>query len=162
MPQTRAAVLIDALGLAPHPEGGHYREVYRAERLIDARDGRSLRPASTVIYFLLTASEASRWHRVRSDEIWQFVEGDPLELYEADPSFDAVNTTVIGSKSDRRTPLHVIKADRWQAARTTGTHTLVACTVAPGFDYADFGMLRDHPTLSEEFRQKHPAFADFI
>ena len=162
MAQTRAAVLIDALGLAPHPEGGHYRELYRAERLIDPRDGRPLRSAITTIYFLLTASEASRWHRVRSDEIWQFVEGDPLELYEADPSFDAVNTIVIGSNAEGRTPLHVIKADWWQAARTTGSYTLVACTVAPGFDYADFAMLRDHPTLSEEIRRKHPAFAELI
>lgn len=162
MPQTRAALLIDALGLAPHPEGGHYREIYRAERLIDPRDGRPLRPAFTVIYFLLTASEVSRWHRVRSDEMWQFVGGDPLELYEADPSFDGVNTIVIGSLSEGRTRLHVIKADWWQAARTTGAYTLVACTVAPGFDYADFAMLRDHPTLSEQIMQKHPAFADFI
>jgi uncharacterized protein len=162
MAQTRAAVLIDALGLAPHPEGGHYREIHRAERLIDPRDGRPLRSAITAIYFLLTVSETSRWHRVRSDEIWQFVEGDPLELYEADPNFDAVNTTVIGSKSEDRTLLHVIEADWWQAARTTGSYTLVACTVAPGFDYADFAMLREHPTLCEEIRRKHPAFAELI
>ena len=162
MPQTRAALLIEALGLAPHPEGGHYREVCRGERLIDPRDGRPLRSAFTAIYFLLTASEASRWHRVRSDELWQFIEGDPLELYEADPRVDAVNTTVIGPISEARRPLHLIKADWWQAARTTGTYTLVACTVAPGFDYVDFAMLREHPTLSEEIRQKHPAFADFI
>ena len=162
MPQTRAALLIEALGLAPHPEGGHYREVYRSERLIDARDGRPLRSAFTAIYFLLTASEASSWHRVRSDELWQFIEGDPLELYEADPRFDAVNTTVIGPMSEGRRPHHVIKANWWQAARTMGSFTLVACIVAPGFDYADFAMLRDHCSLPAEIRQKHPAFADFI
>ena len=68
----------------------------------------------------------------------------------------------IGSMSEDRAPLHVIKADWWQAARSTGAYTLVACTVAPGFEYADFAILREHPTLSETIRQTHPAFADLI
>ena len=80
----RAAELIAQLSLQPHPEGGYYREVFRSAGVVTPADGRGARAALTTIYFLLPAGAASRWHRVTSDEVWHFYEGDPIELLELD------------------------------------------------------------------------------
>ena len=76
----RAADLVSVLDLRPHPEGGFYREVHRSTSRVTTGDARGERAAITTIYFLLTAGAQSRWHRVDSDEVWHFYEGDPLEL----------------------------------------------------------------------------------
>jgi predicted cupin superfamily sugar epimerase len=126
----RAKHLIDTLGLQPHPEGGWYRQVFRSgERVTRQRDGAE-RSALTTIYFLLAEGEQSAWHRVMSDEVWHFYEGDALELLtHAGPmQLDADNRVL------------VIPAGEWQAARPLGAYTLVGCTVGPGFDFADFEM----------------------
>ena len=83
---TRAAELIASLDLAPHPEGGFFRELYRSDSRVQPLDGRPERRALTTIYVLLPAGEVSRWHRVGSDEVWHFFEGDPLELFTIDAS----------------------------------------------------------------------------
>jgi predicted cupin superfamily sugar epimerase len=141
----RAQHLIDSLGLQPHPEGGHFRESYRSTLMVQPQDGRPTRPALTTIYFLLAEGEVSRWHRVASDEAWHFYEGDPLELFTLDPQTPQVNRHLLGAVAKDSRPVHVVPAGVWQAARTTGAHTLVGCTVGPGFDFADFQMLRDVP-----------------
>src|SRR5215207_4591806 len=82
----RAAHLIAALDLRPHPEGGFYREVYRSADRVTLADARGERAALTTIYFLLPAGSHSRWHVVASDEVWHLYEGDGLELLELDPS----------------------------------------------------------------------------
>ncbi len=81
----RVRELVDALALVPHPEGGHYREIYRSRAHVTPHDGRPTRVAFTAIHFLLAAGEASRWHRVASDEAWHHYEGDALELFGATP-----------------------------------------------------------------------------
>ena len=83
----RADQLIELLGLQPHPEGGHYSEVFRSALAVEPPDGRGRRPAVTTIYFLLRAGEHSALHRVLSDEIWHFYEGEPnfRELEPAEP-----------------------------------------------------------------------------
>jgi len=124
----RVADLVRVLDLAPHPEGGRYREVFRS-------------PAITTIAFLLVDGGASRWHRVLSDEVWHFYEGMPLALWTIDPSALRVVRTVIGP--DAR--VHVVPAGHWQAARTLGAYTLVGCDVAPAFEFANFSMLADGP-----------------
>jgi predicted cupin superfamily sugar epimerase len=117
--------LIALLDLKPHPEGGHYRETFR--------DG-----ASTAIYFLLKASEASRWHRIAAAETWHFYLGAPLELrigkaiYLLGPDID-----------EAQAPQIVVPAGEWQAARSLGDYTLVGCTVAPPFDFATFEIAED-------------------
>ncbi|HLU38174.1 MAG TPA: cupin domain-containing protein [Planctomycetota bacterium] len=159
----RAAELIANLALAPHPEGGFFREVHRSAAPVRPGDGRPERAALTVIYFLLAAGQASRWHRVASDEAWHFLEGDPLELYEADADFTRVATTTLGPFAPgSAAPVHVVGAGRWQAARSTGGYTLVACTVGPGFDFADFEMLRDRPAEADALRSVQPAFAGLV
>ncbi|HEX7829296.1 MAG TPA: cupin domain-containing protein [Thermoanaerobaculia bacterium] len=126
----RARHLIDTLGLHPHPEGGWYRQVFKsAERVTRQSDGVD-RTALTTIYFLLVEGTYSAWHRVSSDEVWHFYEGDALELLtrEGRVTLNAENR------------VHVIRANEWQAARPLGAYTLVGCTVGPGFEFDDFEM----------------------
>jgi hypothetical protein len=127
-----AAEIVARLELKPHPEGGHYRETFRDSR-VDA-DGRS---ASTAIYFLLARGERSHWHRIDAVEAWHYYAGHPLTLRIAD---DAGRRTVtLGPDlAAGEVPQAIVPAQAWQAAESTGDWTLVGCTVAPGFDFANF------------------------
>ncbi|MGH9309551.1 MAG: cupin domain-containing protein [Vicinamibacterales bacterium] len=160
--EPRAAALIEKLALSPHPEGGHFREVDRSPARVQPLDGRAGRSALTTIYFLLAAGEVSRWHRVASDEVWHYYEGDPLELLSADASFDAVVRRMLGPVSDGVEPVHVVRAGDWQAARSTGSYTLVGCSVGPGFEFSDFELLAARPADVELVRGRHPELAEFV
>jgi len=123
--------LIAALGLKPHPEGGHFRETFRDRA---GPDGRSL---STAIYFLLRGGEVSRWHRIDSVEIWHWYRGAPLELLLKSDSSDKSERHVLGSSlAEGERPQHIVPANIWQSARSLGDYTLVGCTVAPGFEFS--------------------------
>jgi predicted cupin superfamily sugar epimerase len=127
-----AGQLISALGMRPHPEGGHYAETWRGS---DRGDGRS---SASAIYFLLQAGERSHWHRVDADEIWLFHTGQPLELRTA-PHSGAVTTVTLGPDVGAgHVPHAVVPANAWQAAQPLGDFTLVSCVVAPGFEFAGF------------------------
>jgi uncharacterized protein len=131
-PSPSAADVIALLGLAPHPEGGHFRETFR-DPLTDTFG----RAASTAIYFLLAAGEVSRWHRVDAAEAWHWYAGAALEL----TVVDAANrrTLVLGTDlAAGERPQTVVPAGAWQQARSLGAWTLVGCTVAPGFQFAGF------------------------
>jgi predicted cupin superfamily sugar epimerase len=158
----RAADLIQGLGLTPHPEGGYFREVYRSAARVHPLDGRADRLALTTIYFLLVAGQVSRWHRVASDEVWHHYEGGPLELLVADSGFDDVSRRLLGPVAETTQPVHVVVAGEWQAARPTGSYTLVGCTVGPGFEFADFQMLESLPDEAAALRRRHPEVAVFI
>jgi predicted cupin superfamily sugar epimerase len=136
-----AEMLVRELGLLPHPEGGFFRETFRAEALPFALSGRGVRSASTAIYFLLSGAEFSAFHRVRSDEVWHHYAGDALELHSLDPA-RGHERVVLGSRiAEGERPQHVILAGQYQAARLTSPgYALCGCTVAPGFDFADFEM----------------------
>jgi predicted cupin superfamily sugar epimerase len=145
---TTANDVIRLLELAPHPEGGYFRETFRSSPLPFALPERGMRAASTAIYFLLRRGDFSAFHRVRSDEVWHHYLGAPLELHLLEPS--GVTRVVLGSSlEDGERPQAVALAGVYQAARlaegTDGDFTLVGCTVAPGFDFADFEM----PTRDE-------------
>lgn len=157
----RAAGLIATLGLEPHPEGGWYREIHRSEHRVKPDDDRSPRPALTTIFFLLAEGEVSRWHRVGSDEAWHFHEGAVVELLIADPGIEHMVRHALGPTSDGNRPVRVVPAHSWQAARSTGAYSLVGCTVGPGFDFADFELLRDTPSLAARMRDRHPEVASF-
>lgn len=146
---TRPDQLIRDLGLQPHPEGGRYAEVHRSA-------------AVTSIYFLLGSGEISRWHRIRSEEIWHFYEGAPLELLQLSPDGSDLERIVLGPCGDRQRPLHRVPGNHWQAARSRGDYTLVGCTVAPAFEFADFSLLSDSPSLAAAIRRHHPAVAQFV
>ncbi len=146
----RAADLITTLGLAPHPEGGWYREVYRSADSV-SRDG-ARRAALTTIYYLLAVGHLSRWHVVALDEVWHFHEGDPLELITYEPEAAAATVRTLGDVSAAGArPLLVVSRGVWQAARPAGAYSLVGCTVAPGFDFADFTFLADMPAADAVF-----------
>ncbi|MBL7982269.1 MAG: cupin domain-containing protein [Flavobacteriales bacterium] len=153
-----AADLIAQLDLKPHPEGGYYRELYRSSLSVQPGDGRSDRSALTTIYFLLPAGEVSRWHRVSSDEVWHHLEGAPLELFLCDPGFEQVDRNLIGPLRDGLQPELVVPPLHWQAARSTGSYSLVACVVGPGFEFTDFAMLRDMPGERALMEQRQAAF----
>lgn len=159
----RAQELITHLNLRPHPEGGHYREIHRSRLGVDPADGRPRRDALTVIHFLLTRGEFSRWHAVTSDEQWQFVEGDDLLLLVCDPEFRAVSEQKVSRDPvavERST--YVVPARYWQAARSSGDYSLVTCTVGPGFDFADFRMLADDPREAEAFAKAQDSWKHFL
>jgi uncharacterized protein len=156
----RAAALVRSLKLQPHPEGGFFREVFRSEDTVEARQG--LRSALTTIYFLLTKGQVSRFHRVTSDEIWHFYEGAPLRLHYISPDFKRHESLQLGPCRGKRAPYGVIPAGAWQAAETTGDYTLVGCTVGPGFDFADFTMLRDAKDDAATLVRRHPRWARLV
>jgi uncharacterized protein len=158
----RANQLIRDLGLQSHPEGGYYREIHRSTLGVHPDDGRPVRSALTLIYFLLDASGHSRWHRVASDETWQYVEGASLELLRMDPALQEMERVRVGPLADAADPVRVIPAYHWQAARTTGAYTLVSCAVGPGFDFADFAMLSDHPREADLVRRHFPDAAPLV
>ncbi|MEQ1898468.1 MAG: GNAT family N-acetyltransferase [Vicinamibacterales bacterium] len=133
--------LISTLSLQPHPEGGWYAEVFRSSSGVTPDDARGIRSALTTIYFLLTAGQVSRLHRVRSDEAWHYYEGDPLELCVSPGDWSASERHTLGPLGSGASPVHVVPAGWWQGARPLGAYTLVGCTVGPGFDFADFELI---------------------
>jgi hypothetical protein len=151
---SRAAELIRTLSLRPHPEGGHYGEVFRSSRRVRALDRDVDRAALTTIYFLLTAGEHSRWHRVRADEAWHWYEGDPLELLRLDDA--GLSSVRLGPAAKDTRPVVVVVAGCWQAARTLGEYTLTGCSVAPGFDFEDFSLMAQVPDAAARLRATHP------
>lgn len=135
---------IKHLGLRPHPEGGFYRETYRAAGAIPARalppsfDGS--RVFSTAIYFLLAGRQRSTLHRIKSDEIWHFHRGGTLVIHLIDPK-GRYSRIRLGSNPDKGDVLQaVVPAGCWFGARLASgcSYALVGCTVAPGFDFRDF------------------------
>ena len=136
--------IIATLGLVPHPEGGYYAETWRAPGRTTDLPARYDGPRShgTAIHYLLTADSFSAMHRVASDEIFHFYLGDPVEQLWLVP--DGSHRVVrIGSdlRSGAR-PQVVVPYGTWQGARLVpgGRFALLGCTVAPGFDFADFRM----------------------
>ena len=155
--------LIRSLRLEPHPEGGFFREIHRSAASVHPEDGRGARSGLTLIYFLLDAGGHSRWHRVTSDEAWHFIEGAPLELFRMDAALSTHERMMLGPLGAAGAePVRVIHAGDWQAARTTGDYTLVACAVGPGFDFADFTLLDDDPPAADRVRRRFPDAAALI
>ena len=126
-----AQAIIRHLGLAPHPEGGWYRQTWAA-----GNDGR---PVGTAILFLLQAGEVSHWHRVDDTEIWLYHAGAPLILSVAQTGSGPAQDRILGPDvlADQM-PQMIVPPHHWQAARSTGDYTLVSCTVSPGFSFDGF------------------------
>ncbi len=128
-----AEEVIAHLGLAPHPEGGHYREEWRDV----PPDGR--RGVGSSILFLLAAGERSHWHRVDADEHWFFHAGAPLVLHRSPDDTTAPTTAVLGVHlAAGEHPQLRVPTDWWQSAESTGAWTLVSCTVSPAFSFDGF------------------------
>lgn len=154
---------IDRLGLQPHPEGGFFKETYRAgESLaaesLPARFG-GPRSVATGIYFLLRAGDISHFHRIESDEMWHFYSGGPLDVHVITDD-GAHEVLKLGADFDAGQSFQaVVPAGCWfGSCPAQGTnYALVGCTVAPGFDFADFEMAKREALLA-----RYPAHAGII
>jgi hypothetical protein len=152
-----ASYFVDKLNLQSHPEGGYFKETYRAADILSkdvlpARfDGD--RNTSTSIYFLLEGHQFSAFHRIKSDELWHFYYGVPLMVYIIEPD-GTLQTLKIGSDLEESCSFQgTVKAGSWFASKPIKADgfSLVGCTVAPGFDFADFELAGEE--LSQEFPQ---------
>ncbi len=143
-----AANLIQALELAPHPEGGHFRRIHASSHSV--AHGNSNRPALTAIRYLLAQGECSRWHRVDADECWHWQQGDALELLTYDEDSQVLRRLRLDAAGQDGDAMHVVPAGVWQAARPLGRYTLVACTVSPGFVWEGFQLAgQDQPVAAQ-------------
>ncbi len=149
-----ADVYIRALGLIPHPEGGYYRQTYRAAGSIDAdclpRHG-GPRSYSTAVYYLLRSGEFSALHRIRSDEVWHFYAGSGLTVHEITPQ-GAYRPWALGPNRQQGQQFQaVVEAGSWFGADVgeRDSFALTGCTVAPGFDFDDFEIGRRADLLAE-------------
>jgi predicted cupin superfamily sugar epimerase len=135
--------LAEQLDLAPHPEGGWYRQTWRTVVEAPFPGYEGVRAAATAIYFLLNAGEESRWHVVRSDEVWLWHRGGPLTLRLAGAGElpgPAVQEVTLGPAVEAgQRPQVLVPGGVWQCAAPAGpAAVLVSCVVAPGFEFADF------------------------
>lgn len=151
----------ERLGLLPHPEGGFYAETYRSsERHPGPPESfPGERALATAIYFLLPAGECSALHRIRSDELWHFYCGAPLEIAVIDGD-GLLTVKRLGLDLERgEAPQHAVNAGTWFGASVAPDrgYALVGCTVAPGFDFRDFELAR-----REELSARYPAHARLI
>jgi predicted cupin superfamily sugar epimerase len=157
--------LIKTLGLKPHPEGGFYAETYRSSDHIPANifNGRYGGPRSvcTAIYYLVTAGNFSAFHRIKSDEIWHFYAGQPLDLHLLSGGLH--QQIKIGNQMERgELPQYVVPAGTWFASGPAegSQYSLLGCTVSPGFDFSDFE-LADRDQLTKEYPQHAEVIAKF-
>jgi predicted cupin superfamily sugar epimerase len=171
------ARLVRELGLAPHPEGGYYRETYRDTASVTRADG-AVRAASTAIYYLLSDDSYSAWHRIRADEAWHFHAGCPIDIHVLDANGGAW-TVRLGNSLEHPGAVFqaVVPAGAWFAAERIGTaaddgqvgqdcpgadFSLAGCTVAPGFEFSEFelasvdALLKDYPDHAALIRRLAP------
>jgi predicted cupin superfamily sugar epimerase len=149
--------LIKQYNLQPHPEGGWYKQSYKSTEYISAaalpeRFGGD-RPFSTAIYFLLEKNNFSAFHRIKSDECWHFYNGDPLEIFVIQHTGKLVTVTLGNDSSKGQLFQYVVPGGCWFASRPApgSDYCFVGCTVAPGFDFADFELAN-----AEQLINKYP------
>jgi predicted cupin superfamily sugar epimerase len=154
---SEAQRLIRNLALADHPEGGWYRETFRSAQRVTTERG-TLRAASTSIYFLLTQSTFSAFHRLASDETWHFYRGDPLTIEIISPS-GIHERRIIGAGDELQT---TVPANAYFASHVDAPdgYALVGCDVAPGFEFADF-LLTTRAMLTAAYPQFAPLIARY-
>jgi uncharacterized protein len=145
---TDARYWIDKLQLVPHPEGGCYRQTYKAELTVEKSalppEFGGSRAAATAIYFLLEGTDFSAFHRLRSDEMWHLYSGGPLVVHVIGED-GRHSEILLGSDAEAGEAFQaVVKAGCWFGSRLLdpGAFALVGCTVAPGFDFADFELAK--------------------
>jgi predicted cupin superfamily sugar epimerase len=142
--------IVQILGLQEHPEGGFYKETYRSSCAMETAQN-SIRNVCTAIYFFLENDNISLFHRIQSDELWFFHQGEPLEIVFIKEG--VLNSIILGNSFENgEVPQATIPANTWFASsvKQRQGYSLVSCTVAPGFDFADFE-LASRENLVQEF-----------
>ena len=146
MTQLSADYWIKHLKLQPHPEGGAYARIYTADLIIPrlslSESFSGDRNSCTHIYYLLQENDFSAFHRIRSDELWHFYDGDTLCIYEINKQGELTKHLLGKDPENNESPFCVIKAGNWFASglKTKTSYVLAGCTVSPGFDFAEFEM----------------------
>ena len=141
--------IVERLGLQEHPEGGFYKETYRSNQTIET-DKNVYRNISTAIYFLLENENKSLFHRIKSDELWFFHQGEALEIVFIKEG--VLNTIILGNNLENGEVIQAtIPANTWFASRVKNLkgYSLVSCAVAPGFDFADFELAKREDLINE-------------
>jgi predicted cupin superfamily sugar epimerase len=132
---TTAQELVQSLGLLPHPEGGFYKETYRSELALDGIDRQLL----TSIYFLLTSANVSKFHRIKSDELWYFHAGSPLIVHTLGERGHQQHHLGLDLSKGQQPFLWIPKDTIFgSTVQENDGFSLVSCAVAPGFDFRDF------------------------
>ena len=153
-----AGYWMETLQLQAHIEGGAYARTYCSDLTISQQNlpptFHGQRPIATAIYFLLLQNEFSALHRIASDELWHFYYGDPLVIYEIDPAGNLTEHLLGNNPANKESFQCVIRAGSWFGSKVKagGDYSLVGCTVAPGFDFADF-TLADRKQLLDIYPQ---------
>lgn len=148
---SRIEELVSSLNLLPHPEGGFYAETYRSHVNVPGLD----RQLMTSIYFLLTSSNCSRFHRIRSDEAWYFHEGSGLTVHELkNGTYKQTKLGPVGNADQK--PFHLVEAGSifGSSVDSHEGYALVSCAVAPGFDFRDFELFT-FEQLASQFPEHH-------
>ena len=158
-----AEKLIKLLGLKSHPEGGYYRETYRSDEII----GQGALPErytgnrtyGTAIYYLLTLETFSAIHRIKTDEIYHFYLGDPVELVQLLPDGSGCVVTLGNDIAGGAQLQTVVSRGTWHGSRLAegGKYALLGTTVAPGFEFADNEIGR-----RSDLMHAYPSFSDTI
>ncbi|MGY0035818.1 cupin domain-containing protein [Pedobacter sp. NJ-S-72] len=138
--KNKAGYWIDRLDLQPHPEGGYYKEMFRSHVEVYRDNGIELRRACTSIYYLLEGNDFSGFHRLKSDELWYFHSGQPINIHVLDT--DGGYRCIELSDSETGNLQAIIEPNCWFAAEISSKQdfALVSCAVAPGFDFSEFEM----------------------
>ncbi|MEY4110726.1 MAG: hypothetical protein RLZZ46_1081 [Bacteroidota bacterium] len=149
-----AQELIKTLGLIAHPEGGYYKEIYRAPVLVKPPGFEIHRSVCTTIYFLLMEGTKSALHMIDADEQWFFLEGDPFSVYELDEANGTLKETILSHEN----PWHLVPAGTWFGSRFTGKRfSLSAAVVSPGFDFSQFSL-----ASKSKMKLRHPQLSQFL
>lgn len=152
---------IKQLDLIEHPEGGYYRETYRSTEKIEVEVSDGVfqeRDLMTSIFFLLTKDKFSAFHRIQSDELWHFHDGDPIIIHSIDMN-GKLQSRILGKNIANGEQLQlVVEAGEWFASEVKpgGEFSLVGCTVSPGFDFSDFEL------ASSELKSSYSEHASLI
>lgn len=145
--------------LIEHPEGGRFREVFRSAHIVSKSCG-TARTALTHIYFSLNPGEVSKFHKVTSDEVWNLYQGAGITLFTWDGTA-AFPTRIHLSAAENRF-CHVVRAGVWQAAVPISETVLVGCSVGPGFEFADFELMRATSSEARQLLTLAPEMARFV
>lgn len=155
-----AKKLIQKLQLQPHPEGGFYKKTYRSEETVTTTEGQ-VRNVCTAIYFLLENEDKSHFHRIKSDEAWFFHQGESIEIVILHDG--KLQTIDLGNNIEKgEVPQTIVPANVWFASKIKHGigYALVSCTVAPGFDFADFE-LAERIDLTKEYPEFKSVIEEF-
>lgn len=146
-------LLIDRYKMQKHPEGGYFAESFRSDISVECSQGK--RKFSTAIYFLITQSEISHFHKLSSDEGWHFYLGDPLKVIEITPAGELIETILGPDFLNGQKQQYFVKAGHWFASTSLGDYSFVGCTVAPGFEYEDFVLAKKSKLLKDFPEHSH-------